>query len=162
MSIENTYLGPIPENILIALFKNTAFVGCASTNPFNFHHYDMINFELYGDGVQHPSKPLTRDWSSAFGATTAYETLFSSTGIHHDDCASTIKLETFTNGFYLLGFGLTHNKEANEEHISLPRQGNVCIEAGFKKPLPEPVPCILCAESPGHFEIDKLTNDTVE
>jgi hypothetical protein len=51
---------------------------------------------------------------------------------------------------------------ADEEHISLPRQGNVRIEARFKKPLPEPVTCILYAEFPGYIEIDSSRNVTVE
>jgi len=63
------------------------------------------------------------DCSSPFGAARAYETLFSNTGIHHDDCAHMIILEMFTKGFYILGFHLTPDREADEEHISLPRQG---------------------------------------
>ena len=73
------------------------------------------------------------DCSSPFGATRGYETLFSSSGIHHDDRAHMISLEMFTKGFYLLGFDLTPDREADEEHISLPRQGYVRIEARFIK-----------------------------
>jgi len=62
----------------------------------------------------------------------------------------------------VLGFYLTPDREADEEHISLPRQGNVRIEERFRKPLPEPVTCILFAEFPGHVEIDNLKNVTVE
>ena len=102
------------------------------------------------------------DCSSPFGATRAYETLFSTTGIHHDDRVHMITLEMFTKVFYVLGFDLTPDREADEEHISLPRQGNVRIEARFKKPLPEPVTCILYAEFPGHVEIDNSRNVTVE
>ena len=36
------------------------------------------------------------------------------------------------------------------------------IEALFKKPLPEPVTCILYAEFLGHIEIDNSRNVTVE
>ena len=61
-----------------------------------------------------------------------------------------ISLEMFTHGFYVLGFDLTPDLEADEEHISLPRQGNVRIEARFKKPLPEPVTCIFMLNSPTH------------
>ena len=90
---------------------------------------------LYVNGVQHPSEPLTMDCSSPFGATRAYKTLFSSTGIHHDDRAHMITLEMFTMGFYVLGFDLTPDRKADEEHISFPRQGNARIEARFKKPF---------------------------
>ena len=137
----------MPDRILIVLVKNAAFGGSVSTNPF--HHYDMTKLVLHLNGVQHPSELLTMDCSSPFGATRAYETLFSSTGVHHDDRAHMITLEMFTKGFYILGFDLTPDRQADEKHIILPRQGKVRIEALFKKPLPEPVTCILYAEFPG-------------
>jgi len=70
VSIDNAFVGPIPERILIALVKNTVFVGSASTNPSHFHHY-MTDLVLYVNGVQHPSEPLTMDCSSPFGTTRA-------------------------------------------------------------------------------------------
>jgi hypothetical protein len=83
VSIDNAYLGQIPERILIVMVKNTAFVGSTNTKPFHFHYCDMTNFVLYVSGVPHPSEPLAMNRSSPFGVTRAYETLFSSTGIHH-------------------------------------------------------------------------------
>ena len=64
-----------------------------STNPFHFHHYDITNLVLYVKGVQQPAEPLSMDCSTPFGVTRAYETLLSSTGIHHDDRAHMITLE---------------------------------------------------------------------
>ena len=61
-------------------------------------------------------------------ATRTYETLFSSTEIHHDDRAHMNILEIFTKGLYIFGFDLTPDREADEEHISLPRQGIVRIQ----------------------------------
>ena len=122
----------------------------------------MTNLVLYVNGVQHPPESLSMDCCTPFGATRAYETLFSSTGIHHDNRAHMITLEMFTKGFYVLGFDLTPDKEADEQHISLLRQGKVRIEVRFKKPLPERVTCILYAEFPGHIKIDKSINVTVE
>jgi len=86
-SIDNGFHGPIPERILITLVKNTAFIGSTSRKPYHFQHYHKTNLVLYINGVQRPSEPLTMDCSSPFGATRAYETLFSGTGIHHDDRA---------------------------------------------------------------------------
>jgi len=47
-----------------------------------------------------------------------------------------ITIEMFTKGFYIVGVDLTPDRESNEEHISLPRQGNVRIEALFKNDCP--------------------------
>ena len=90
VSIDNAFLGPIPERILIAMVKNAAFVGSASTNPFHFHYYEMTKFVLCVNGVQHPSEPLTMDCSLPFGATRAYEAIFSCTVLHHGDRAHMI------------------------------------------------------------------------
>jgi len=74
VSIDHVFFGPFPEQILIALVKNIAFVDSANTNPYNVRHYDMKNLELYLNGVQRPFEPLTIDCSSPFRATRAYET----------------------------------------------------------------------------------------
>jgi len=47
------------------------------------------------------------DCSSPFAAARADDTLFSSTGIHHDDRAHMNTLEMFTKSFYILCFDLT-------------------------------------------------------
>ena len=47
ISIDNAFLGPIPQRILIALVKNTALVGSASRKAYHFQHYDMTNLVLY-------------------------------------------------------------------------------------------------------------------
>jgi hypothetical protein len=50
----------------------------------------MTNLVLYVNGGQYPPEPLPMGFCSPFGAARAYETLFSSTGIYHDDRAHTI------------------------------------------------------------------------
>jgi len=86
----------------------------------------MTNPVLYVNGVQLPSEPLTMDLSSAFGATRAYETLFSSTGIHHDDRAHMITLTMFTKGFYILGFDLTPERERGRRRLYMPTTSRKC------------------------------------
>ena len=73
----------------------------------------MTSHMLYINGVQHPAEQLTMDCSWPFGASKAYETMFSSTGIHHDDRAHMITLEMFTKGYYKLGFDLTPDRDAD-------------------------------------------------
>ena len=74
----------------------------------------MTSLVLYVNGVQYPPVPLNMNYSSSFGTTGAYETLFSSTGIYHDDCAHMITLEMFSKGYYILGFDLTPDRDADE------------------------------------------------
>jgi hypothetical protein len=158
ISIKNAFLGLTAERILIAIVKNAALVVSASTNPINFQHFDMTNLVLYVNGVQHPSEPNIMDCPSPIAATRDYDTLFSSTVVHHDDSAHMITVEMFSKCFYVSGFDLTTDREADEEHVSLPCRGNVRFEARFIKPLPKPVKCSLCAEFPGHVEIEKSRN----
>jgi hypothetical protein len=61
-----------------------------------------------------------------------------------------------------LGFDLTPDREADEEHKTLPLPGNVRIEASFKKPPTETVTCISYADFPGHVVIDNSRNVTVQ
>ena len=159
VSINNAFFGQIPERILIALVKNTAFVGSASTNLFHFHLYDMRNLVLYLHGVQHPPDPHTMGYSSPFGATRAYEILFSSTGIHHDGNAHMINLDISTNGFHVLGFDLIRVRQRTKT-FEPPRQGN--MRYGSNKTLPEHITSILYAEFPGDIEIDNSRNVTLE
>jgi hypothetical protein len=112
------------------MVKNCAFVASANTNPFHFHNYDMTNLVLYVSEVYHPSEPLN---GLLYGLWKYQNLLFSSAVIHHDDHAHTITLEMFTKCLYVLGFDLTPDREADEEHVSLPSQRNVRIEAPFKK-----------------------------
>jgi hypothetical protein len=100
-SMDNAFLGTIPERLLIGFVKNSAFIGSATTNPFHVHDYDMTHLVLYVNDVQHPSEPLTMDCSSPFGVARTFETLFSSTELHHDDRANMITLEMFTKVFYI-------------------------------------------------------------
>jgi predicted acyltransferase (DUF342 family) len=39
ISINNAFLGSMPNRNLIVLVKNVTFFGSVSTNPFHFHHY---------------------------------------------------------------------------------------------------------------------------
>jgi hypothetical protein len=86
----------------------------------------MTNLVLYVNGVQHFSEPLTMHCSSPFGVIRAYETLFSSIGIHQDDRAHMITQEMCPKDFYKLGFDLTPDREVDEVHIRLPCKG-LCV-----------------------------------
>jgi hypothetical protein len=106
VSIDNAFLGSIPKRILIAIVKNAAFVGFASTNPFHFHHYD----DKFCAACKWSSVPFRATYNGLLFALWSYQSLRKTiliTGMHHNDRADMITLEMFTKGFYVLGFDLT-------------------------------------------------------
>ena len=99
ITMNNAFLGTIPERILIALVKTLPLLFLPVRLHSTFIIVVMRNLLLCGNAFQHPSEPLDMNYSSPFGATWAYETLISRTGIHHDDRAPMITLGVFTQGF---------------------------------------------------------------
>jgi len=92
--------------------------------------------------------------TSTFGATRAYEILLSSTAIHQDDRTHMFTLEIFTKGFYILGFDLTPDREADEKHISFPVREKCALRHGSKNAA-EPVTSI-CMQN--FLDTSKSTN----
>jgi hypothetical protein len=56
LSIDNAVLGPLLKRILFTLVINKDFLGTLDSNPYNFRHYGIREFELYVNGRQIPSE----------------------------------------------------------------------------------------------------------
>ena len=73
-----------------------------------------------------------------------------------------ITLEMITKEFYVLGL-TTHLTRKLTRNKSVYIVKEMCtLRHALKKTVSEPVTCILYAEFPGHLEIDKSRNVTVE
>ena len=72
-----------------------------------------------------------------------------------------IIMEMSTKHFYILGFDLTPDREADEQHVSLTLQRN-CLSGHTIKTTSEPVTCIFYAEFPADVEIDHYRNVTLQ
>jgi hypothetical protein len=59
LSIDNGVLGLLPKRILFTLVKNSDFLGTLDSNPYNFRHYGIRQFDLYVNGRQIPSEGLS-------------------------------------------------------------------------------------------------------
>ena len=136
LSTDNAILGPIPKRLLFVMIDNTHFLGTLTTNPFEFHHYDMNCFTLYVNGKEIPSGGPQLDTEREKGPVMAYRTLFKGSSIPHSKTGLQISHATYVNGYFMLLFDLTSDHVAAEDHTSHPDSGNIRIEAKFKKPLP--------------------------
>jgi len=52
----------------------------------------------------------------------------------------------FMNGYFILLFALTPERDASEGHTSHHEQGYIRVELKFAKPLPEAITCLLYLE----------------
>jgi hypothetical protein len=155
LSIDNTVLGLLSKRLLFTLVKNKDYVGTLNSNPYNFRHYGIREFELYVNGRQIPSEGLHIDTGHEKTTVMGYRTLFEASGIRHSNAGLQITHDMYIAGYFMLLFDLTPDRGASECHISHPTNGNIRIEARFKDALPDAVTCLLYMKYDNCVRIDK-------
>jgi hypothetical protein len=155
LSIDNALLGPLPKRLLFALVKNKDYLGTLDSNPYNFRHYGILEFELYVNGRQIPSEGLHIETGREKTTVMGYRTLFEASGIRHSNAGLQIMHHMFIAGYYMLLFSLSPDRGASECHTSHLKNGNIRIEARFKDALPDALTCLLYMEYDNCVRIDK-------
>lgn len=155
-TIENMFLGRIPNRLIVGLVSHSAFSGDFTKNPFNFQHYNTNYLTLFKNGEQMFSRAYSpvyaeKDYSYAM----PYLQSFINTGNHLSDDGYCISMKDWQNGFALYPFDLTPDLSAHEQHWCIQEQGNLRLELGFKVALTEAVTVIVYAEFRDVLEIDK-------
>ena len=157
VSHEKLFSGQLPTRLVIALVDNTAFNGAFDRNPFNFHHYNLMEISVYSDGQQqYGIKPLTTDFANELYVR-AYNTLFSGTGKVFKDEGNAMDRTTFSKGYALYAFDLTPDL-GEDDHFNLTKQGSVRLVLKFREALAENVTAIAYAEFQNVIEIDRNRN----
>lgn len=155
-TIENMFLGRIPNRIIVGLVSHAAFSGDYVKNPFNFQHYGVNYLTLFKNGEQMFSRaysPVYKDANYSYAM--PYLQSFINTGNHLSDDGYCIGIKDWQNGFALYPFDLTPDLSAHEQHWCIQEQGNLRLEVGFEKALTEAVTVIVYAEFRDVLEIDK-------
>jgi len=65
-----------------------------------------------------------------------FRALFECSGIHHSNSRLQITHEMYINGYFMLLFDLTPDRDASEGHALHPDNGNIRVELKFSNPLP--------------------------
>lgn len=163
-TLDNVFLGQIPKRCIIGFVNNSAFNGALNKNPFNFEHHNINLFSIYVDGQQIPPCSL----QTAFVGenqifTSAYNTLFSGTGIHFMNEGHGVTKLDYTGGYCLMAFDMTPDLSASSQsHWNLIRHGSVRIEVRFDTPLASTVNCIVYAEFDNIIEINKNRDISID
>jgi len=136
--------------MVIGLVGNVAFDCAFDINPFNFHHYNLMEISVYSDGQQqYGIKPLTTDFANELYVR-AYNTLFSGTGKVFKDG---LDRNSFSKGYAYL----THDL-GQDDHFNFTKQGSVRLVLKFSDALNENVTVTAYAEFQNVIEIDRNRN----
>jgi hypothetical protein len=125
-------------------------------NPFNFQHFNVSEISISSDSHTN-ILPLRMNFDRN-SYVQAYQNLFEGCGIFFKDAGNNISREMFSKGFAVFPFDLSEDLAGSEDHLSLPRQGNLRITLSFSKPLAENVSLIILSEFDSIIEIDKSRN----
>lgn len=161
-TLDNLFLGQLPNRVIVGFVSNSAFNGTLTTNPYNFQHFFMNFLSLYVDGKQYPSRPLQPDFDSTKQYVSSYHTLFSGTGIHFQDEGNDISREDYPYGYCLTAFDLTPDLSAHTDVWNVQKQGALRLEVQFSKPLTETINCIIYAELDNLLQVDQKRNVIVD
>ena len=158
-SIDDLFLGNIPNRVVIAIVSGASYSGSCQLNPFNLQHFltNFINVSI--DGVSVPSKPLQPKFSTEKGQNyiTAYQSLFA--GLRKEDLDEGIYTtrNDFCRGYCMYVFDLgAHMDELNFQPAL--KRGNLKLEIRFEKPLEQTNNILVYANFPSLLRIDQARN----
>lgn len=153
---ENLFLGKIPSRIIMALLSNDAYTGNITKNPYNFQHYNLNHLSMVINGQQLMSRPYTPSFTGTEESyTMPYLFTFISTGNNMYDDGYCLGLTGYKNGFCTFIYDTTADQSASSSHWCPQKDGNIRVELGFSKPLPEAVTALFYCEYREVLEIDK-------
>ena len=153
IALTDVFLGKIPSILIIGLVASEAYRGNYKKNPFNFHHYFANSIRVSIDDQTIDGKPLQPNYSSNQGNyVEAYHSLFTSLSSLDKNEGNGITLKDYNQGYTLYSFNLIQS-EAHQ--LPLIKLGNLKVEIGFKKELPESVTAILYGKFPSLLEISQ-------
>ena len=147
---DNIFLGQLPSRIVIAMVDADAFAGTYAKNPFNFKHYNVNLVQLYADGEPVRSRAFYPDMENSCFVE-CYNSLFRDK--LDGDTGSIIKFEGWSRGYSLFSFKLNADVDCND-HTSLIKHGNLCVEVQFATALAEPFQLLVYAAFDNILKID--------
>jgi hypothetical protein len=149
-------IGQMPKRLIIGLVSAAAVNSSLKKNPYNFRHFNHNHILLSSDSHTN-IRPIKSNFDKNIYLQ-AYLSLFSSSGINFSDAGNDVTREEYPNGFALLGWDLTEDLSASDNHLSIPQQGSMRIDLQFEKTLEETINIIVYAEFNSLIEIDKDRN----
>lgn len=158
INLDNIVIGQLPTSIMFLMVDNDAYTGNKNKNPFNFKNNDISSFSLFVNGAAIPNESIIMNFNEGHQYSKAYSTIFSATGLLNTPQSIMITQDMFKDGYFIIVTDLSSDLSGIDSTSSLLNQGNIRLEARFKKQLENTVTCLIFLEYDATLEIDKNRN----
>ena len=134
----------VPNRILIAMVSNKAYNGEQTSNPFKFHHYNLIYANVTVSGKSIHASPLEFNIAKK-ESVDGYWNFNQAMGYTFKDDGCAVNRLDYQNGNFMLGFDLTAS-QCDGTYRDPVKSGELNIELRFGVALPETINVIVYAE----------------
>lgn len=148
---DSLYNGLLPNKIIIAFAKSTAFNGEIGENPFRLNNFGLSQINLKIDKESFSYRNIDVDFSKNFEH--VYHS-FLKTVCPHDD--TVITKEEFKDSYCFYIFSLYPSKIRGYKQLQ--KLGNIRLEVKFSSANTFPLTAILYSETECELQIDKYGN----
>lgn len=135
VTLPNQFQNKLPKTLLIGMLSTASYNGTATTNPYNFRHFDVNHVCISRCGVQIPSEAYMPDWDNNLFMR-EYRSFFDNTGVGTDNISSQINTVLYKSGATLFAFDLTPDKCNGYHWHRREAGGQIDVDLRFKNPLP--------------------------
>lgn len=151
---DDVWNGKRPSKMYVAFVKQSGVNGSYTSNPFNFHHFNLSEIVVTVNGEPVPVRPLKLDYGDNKNYVTALCNLYQASEKWYKEEGLIIDRDSFSKGYAIYAFDLVPN-DLGEGYINLVHQGNVGVYARFAQATTETVCALAYCECPGLLMIDQ-------
>lgn len=160
-NLTNIHSGQAPNLVCLGMVSTESYNGAVSKNPFNFKHFGInyVNLTLNGEPI-HNRKAFTPDFEKDLFSR-SYNSIFTGTGIHHENESLSITPQLFKQGCTLFVWDLTPDL-CGSDHLHPRKQGTLNLELRWKEALSETINVIIYSSFQNHISINntgEVTSD---
>lgn len=152
-TLENAFLGTLPDRVFIAFVRSDAMSGTRKLNPFNFQAFGLTSISLNVNGEQVPRVALEPDFAKQ-DYEREYWNLLEVLDLDQSDTIIGFDAQDWCGGYGIYGFRISSSPLG----LSVPTIGSIRVDIRFGTALANNINMLMLSEQRACLEIDKHRN----
>ena len=135
-TVERIAEGQLPRQIFVAFVDSHAYNSEQDKNPFLFNTFDIDSVAMFVNGVMHPSRPYTPDFTNKHYVDSYLALCNAVGGWRMDHIPDGVSYEDFCSGACIFSFSVTPETNTSCDFVNSMQTGNISMEVKFTKAVP--------------------------